>query len=120
MILLLSHPSNSAKTAEVNAIHSNPADKTSKGKKKGKGKAKADTLKQDFPKTNTDDGSKGKPKYHCLICDNEHYTKDCQRQAEVIRLLKSTQGTLVVLKEPFPSQQTQMVEQPQSSTPFGS
>ena len=36
---------NSGKTAEVNVVQANLADKTSKGKKKGKGKAKVDTQK---------------------------------------------------------------------------
>ena len=35
-------------------------------------------------------------------------------------MLKGTNGTPKVLKEPFPSQQTQMVEQLSPSTPFGS
>lgn len=47
-----------------------------------------------------------------LICKEDHYTKDFPRRAEVSHLLK---GTLAVLKEPFPSQQTQLVDQPQSS-----
>ena len=69
-------PSNPCKTVEVNVVQSTSEDKASKGKKKGKGKAKADTPKQDSPKTNIDDGLKRKSKYHCLICDDEHYTKD--------------------------------------------
>ena len=73
-------------------------DNASKGKKKGKGKAKADTLKLDSSKSRADDGSQHKLKYPCLICDEEHYTKDCPRWAEVSRLLKGTQGTTTVLK----------------------
>jgi len=60
-------------------------------------------------------------KYHCIICGEDHYTKDYPRQSEVSRLLKGAPGTPVVLKEPFPSQQTQMVVDPsQSSSHFGS
>lgn len=56
--------------------------------------------------------------YHKFsLRQEDHYTKDCPRWFEVSHLLK---GTLVVLKEPFPSQQTQMVDQPQSSTSIGS
>ena len=91
--------------------------KTSKGKKKGKGKAKSNTLKYDPPKPSADDASKRKPKYPCLICEEDHYTKDCPHRAEVSRLLK---GTPTVLKEPFPSQHMQLVEQPQSSVSSGS
>lgn len=61
--------------------------------------------------------SQRKPKYPCLICKEDHYTKDCPWQSEVSRLLK---GTAAILKEPFPSQQTQMVDQPQSSASSGS
>lgn len=62
-----------------------------------------------------------KPKYPFLICDEDHYTKDYPRWSEVSRLLKGAPGTPAVLKEPFPSQQTQTVADPsQSSSPFGS
>ena len=67
---------NSGKTTKVIVIQTNLTDKTSKGKKKGKGKAKADTPKLDPSKPRVDDGSQCKPKYPCLICDKEHYTKD--------------------------------------------
>ena len=69
-------PWNCGKTVEVNVIQSNPADKNFKGKKKGKFKAKVDTLKQDSQKQTVNDGSKCKPKYPYMICDEEHYTKD--------------------------------------------
>ena len=104
----------------MNVVQANPADKTSKGKNKGKGKAKSDTLKHDSQKSRADDGSQHKPKYPCLNFYKEHYTKDCPRWSEVIQLLKGTQGTPTVLKEPFPSYQTQLVEKSQSFAPFGS
>jgi hypothetical protein len=50
--------SNPGKTSEVHVVQSTTADKASKGKKKGKGKAKADTPKQDPPKSSVDDASK--------------------------------------------------------------
>ena len=81
---------NPSKKLEVNFIQANPKDKNSKGKNNGKGKAKADTPKKDSQKSCADDGSQRKPKYPCLICDEEHYTKDCPRRAEVSRLLKGT------------------------------
>lgn len=67
-----------------------------------------------------DDASKCKPKYPSPICEEDHYTKDCPHRAEFSRLLKGTQGTPIVLKEPFQSHQTQLVEQPQYSTSSGS
>ena len=93
----------------MNVVLANPTNNTSKGKKKGKGNAKADISKKDSPKPHSTDSSQRKPKYPCLICDDEHFTKDCPRWSEVSWLLKGTQGALDVLKEPF-AQQTQMVE----------
>jgi len=96
-------------------------DKTSKGKKNGKAKNKSEHPKQDSPKPPPEEGAKRKPKYPCLICDEDHYTKDYPRQSEVSRLLKDAPGTPAVLKEPFPSQQTQMVADPsQPSSSLGS
>ena len=111
--------SDSGKTAEVNAVQANPTDKSSKGKKKGKGKSKSDAPKPES-KSLTEDGSQRKPKFAFLICEGDHYTKDCPRRSEISQLLKGSKGTPAVLKEPFPSQQTQMVEQGSSSAPFGS
>jgi len=100
------------KTSEVHAVQSTTKEKSYKDKNKGKGKVKVDALKQGPPKSSIGDASQWKPNYPCLICEEDRYTKDRPRQSEVSRFLK---GALVVLKEPFPSQQTQMVDQPQSS-----
>ena len=102
-------PTDFCKTAEVNAVQANPTEKASKGKKKGKVKSKSDAPKPES-KSRTEDGSQRKPKYPYLICEGDHYTKDCPRRSEVSQLLKGSKGTPTVLKEPFPSQQTQMVE----------
>jgi len=90
--------SNIGKTFEVNVVQSTVEDKASKGKKKGKGKAKFDTPKQDSLNPSADDASKRKPKYPGLICEEDHYTKDCPHRVEVSWLFK---GTSVILKEPF-------------------
>lgn len=112
---------NSGKNSKVNVVQSTMADKTSKGKKKGKAKNKSQQPKQDSPKPPPEEGAKRKPKYPCLICGEDHYTKDCPRRSEVSRLLKGALGTPAVLKEPFPSQQTKMVADPsQPSSSFGS
>jgi len=79
------------------------ADKASKGKKKGKGKSKLDQPKQDSPKPPPEESTKRKPKYPCLICDEDHFTRDYHRRSEVSHLLKGALGTPAVLKEPFPS-----------------
>jgi len=112
--------SNPGKTSKVNVIRFTTIDKAPKDKKKGKEKVKFDTPKKDPPKSPTNDASKCKPNYPCLIGEEDHYTKDSPHHTEVIRLLKGTQVTSVVLKEPFPSQQTQLVEQTQSFASSGS
>jgi hypothetical protein len=56
-----------------------------------------------------EDKEKCKPKYPCLICDEDHYTKYCLRRANANHFLKGTSTTPVVLTNPFPSQQNQMV-----------
>ena len=90
-------------------------------KKKGKSKDKSGHPKQDSPKPPPEEGAKRKHKYPCLICDEDHYTKDCPRRSEVSRLLKGAPRPPAMLKEPFPSQQTQMVVDPsQPSSSFGS
>jgi hypothetical protein len=111
------------KTSEVNIIQSTP---TSKNKsKKGNGRNKEDknnTLQSNKTKTQpAKDKDKCKPHYHCLICCDDHYTKDFPRHAEVMKFLQGTQKhpTPSILSQPFPSQQqAQLVihDQPSSST----
>lgn len=65
-------------------------DKSSKGKNKGKGREKYDSLKHYSSKWYANDASKHKPKYPCLICADHHYTKDFPLYVEVNCLLKGT------------------------------
>jgi len=96
------------KTFEVNYVQSTPAGKNKS--KKGKGKNKEDKNNPQTEKTKTppiDDRDKHKPRYPCLICGDDHYTKDCPRRAEVTRFLQGTMKppTPALLSQPFPSQQ---------------
>jgi hypothetical protein len=111
------------KTSEVNVVQSTPTGKNKS--KKGKGRNKED--KNNNPQSDktksqpVDDKDKHKPRYPCLICGDDHYTKDCLRRAEVTKFLQGTPKppTPVVLSQPFPSQQqAQLVihDQPSSST----
>ena len=65
------------KTSEVHVFQSTTMNKSYEGKKKGKGKGKADAPKQFPPKSFAGDASQWKAKYPCLICEEDHYTKDC-------------------------------------------
>jgi hypothetical protein len=107
----------------VNVVQPTPTGKNKS--KKGKGRNKED--KNNNPQSDktksqpADDKDKHKPCYPCLICGDDHYTKDYPRRAEVTKFLQRTPKppTSVVLSQPFPSQQqAQLVihDQPSSST----
>jgi hypothetical protein len=68
------------KTSKINMAQSTPTSKN-QNKKKWKGKNKEDknnNKKSDKPKTHpVDEKYKCKPHYPCLICGEDHYTKDC-------------------------------------------
>jgi hypothetical protein len=40
-------------------------------------------------------------KYPCLMCGDDHYTRDCPRQDEVTKFLKGNSQP-IVLTNPFP------------------
>jgi hypothetical protein len=112
------------KTSEVNTVQSTPTSKN-QNKKKGKGKNEEDknnNQQSDKPKTQLADyKEKKKPCYPCLICVEDHYTKDCSRRAKVTKFLQGTgtPPTPTVFSQPFPSQQqAQLVihDQPSPST----
>jgi hypothetical protein len=97
------------KTSEVNVVQLTPTGKNKS--KKGKGRNKEDKNKNSqSDKTKTqpaEDKDKHKPCYTCLICGDDHYTKDCPRRAEVMKFLQGTPKPPppAVLSQPFPSQQ---------------
>jgi hypothetical protein len=104
----LSPTSPTSKTSEVNSIQSTTARKNKF--KIGKGKNKEDKNNPQTEKTKTphvDDRDKHKPRYPYVICGVDHYTKDCPRGVEVTKIFQGTQKppTLVVLSQPFPSNQ---------------
>ena len=53
---------------------------------------------------------KKKVKYLCMIYAKDHYTKDCPRKDEVTWFLKGNSQPMV-LTNPFPPQQQQMIAQ---------
>jgi hypothetical protein len=100
----------SGKTSEVNSVQSTSTRKN-KNKNKGKGKNKEDKNNNqwsDKAKTQpTDEKGKCKPRYPCLICGDDHYTKYCPQHTEATKFFQGTRKppTPVVLSQPFPSQQ---------------
>jgi hypothetical protein len=110
------------KTSEVNAVQSTPAGKNKSKKGTGKNKEDKNTTQAERTKNSpVDDIDKHKPRFPCLICGDDHYTKDCPRRVEVAKFLQGSPKprTPTVLSQPFPSQQqAQLVihDQPSPST----
>jgi hypothetical protein len=108
------------KTSEVNVVQSTSAGKTKSRKGRGKNKeGKNNNSNEQTKSPPVDDRDKHKPRYPCLICGDDHYTKDCPRRAEVNKFLQGAPkpSTPVVLSQPFPSQQqASLVIQDQPST----
>jgi hypothetical protein len=96
------------KTSEVNYVQSTPTDKNKSRKVNGKNKEDKNNSQTEKTKTPPiDDRDKRKPIYPCLICGDDHYTKDCPGRAKVTKFLQGTTKppTPVILSQPFPSQQ---------------
>jgi len=95
-------------TADIHAVDSSTAKSKSGGKKKGKKKAKADKAQKEKTEKSETSDKKRKPKYPCLICEEDHFTRDCPHRAEVVKIVKGS-STPAVLKDPFPKQETKMI-----------
>jgi hypothetical protein len=66
------------KTSEVNFVQSTPVGKNKSRKGKGKNKKDKNNLQaKRTKKPHVDERDKHKPRYPCLICGDDHYTKDC-------------------------------------------
>ena len=77
-------------------------------KKKGKNKIKhTSSPKEKTDKTESID-DKRKPRYPCIICDEDHFTKECSHRDEVSKFVKGS-PTPTVLKDPFPVQDRKMI-----------
>ena len=56
------------------------------------------------PSNGDKDKGKRKEKYPCLLCEGDHFTKECPRRDEITQFLK-TNPAPTVITDPFPSQQ---------------
>jgi hypothetical protein len=105
--------------SEVNTVQSTPSQQPG-GKKKERNKPKKNNNNEQ-PKNQPQTPVAGKqpqqkPKFPCLICGNDHYTRDCPHRDEVAKIFKgNSQPT--VLTHPFPQQQSLVAQTP---TPGGS
>lgn len=103
-------------TSEINVVESSTSKcKQSRDKKKGKCKAKQDTHSKEKSNNNEPFDENKKPRYPCLICEEDHYTKECPNCVEVSKFVKSS-PTPIVLKDPFPPQGSKIVSHDQSSS----
>ena len=94
--------------SDIHVVESSIAKSKSGGKKKGKEKNKTDkNSKEKIEKAESTD-EKRKPCYLCLFCDEENFTRDCPHRAEVAKIVKGSKMP-VVLKDPFPSQDSKMI-----------
>jgi hypothetical protein len=105
--------------SEVNTVQSAPSQQSG-GKKKTRNKPKKNNNNEQ-PKNQTQTPAAGKqpqrkPKFPCLICGDDHYTRDCPHRDEVAKIFKGNSQP-VVLTQPFPQQQSLVAQTP---TPGGS
>jgi hypothetical protein len=72
----------------VNAVQSSSSQQPG-GKKKNKGKSKKYSNEKDNPKT-VDTQPNRKPKFPCMICEEDHCTKEFPHREVVAKFLKGT------------------------------
>jgi len=96
-------------TLEVNAISTDKGKETKQlgGKKKNKGKNKKED-ESSPEKSSANPSGNRKPKNPCVICDEDHWTRDCPYKAEIRKFAKNSK-TSAVLTDPFPNSGTNMV-----------
>jgi hypothetical protein len=107
---------------EVYAVQS-ASSQQSRGKKKTKNKAKKNNNNNEQPKTQTpppatEKKPQRKPKFPCLICGDDHFTRDYPHHDEVEKIFKGNSQP-VMLTHTFPQQQS-MVSQALSPPTGGS
>jgi hypothetical protein len=104
--------------SNVNTVHSNPSQQLG-GKKKARNKPNKNNNNEQ-PKTQPQTPAARKQpqrklKFPCLICGDDHYTRDFPHRNEVAKLFKGNSQP-VVLTQPFPQQQSLVAQTP---TPGG-
>jgi hypothetical protein len=114
-----STPPTQTQVSDVNVVQSTSSQQPG-GKKKARNKTKKNN-NNDPPKTQTQTPAAGKrpqqkPKFPCLICGDDHYTRDCPHRDEVAKIFKGNSQP-AVLTQPFPQQQSLVAQTP---TPGGS
>jgi hypothetical protein len=99
---------------EVNAVQFTPSQQLG-GKKKVRNKPKKNNNNEQ-PKNQLQTPTAGKqpeqkPKFPCLICGDDHYTRDCPHHDEVANIFKGNSQP-AMLTQPFPQQQYLVAQTP--------
>lgn len=95
-------------TTDIHAIDSSTTKSRKGGKKKGKKKDKKDKAPKEKKEKSESNDEKRKPRYPCLICEEDHFTRDCPHRVEVVKIVKGS-PTPAILKDPFPKQESKMI-----------
>jgi hypothetical protein len=100
----LSSTSPQTKISEVNAVQSAPSQQSG-GKKKTNNKSKninnSEQPKNQSQTPATEKQPQQKLKFPCIICGDDHHTRDCPHRNEVAKIFQGNSQP-VVLTQPFP------------------
>ena len=104
--------------SEINSMSSSKGKNPNQpgGKKKGKNnniKKQENSTPEKYYEYHT---GRKKPRDPCYICNEDHWMRDCPHQAEIKKLLK-TSNTSTVLTDLFPSLETNLVAIDHASHP---
>ena len=102
-----SNTSNPTPSSEIHAVPSDKgkSDKQPRSKKKGKSKKNKISIPQE---RSSDQSSRNrKPRYPCIICNEEHFFQDCPHHVEVSKMVKTSHAS-TVLTNPFPNLDTNL------------
>jgi hypothetical protein len=110
----LSSTSPQTHISEVNAVQSAPSQKSG-GNKNTKNKLK-NTNNNEQPKNQaqtpaTEKHPQQKLKFLCIICGDDHYTRNCPHRNEVAKIFQRNSQP-AVLTQPFPQQQSMVAQTP--------
>jgi hypothetical protein len=84
----------------VNAVQSAPSQQSG-GKKKTKNKSKNNNEQPKNQTPTTENQTQWKLKFRCIICGDDHYTRDCTLHNEVAKIFQG-KSQPAVLTQPFP------------------
>ena len=94
--------SNNTLASEINSVSSQKGKNENQPRSKKKGKAKKKKNPPPQEKSSNSSSPAEKPRYPCLICNEEHFTRDSPHRFEVSKLLKTSSAS-AALTNPFPN-----------------